>query len=117
LRSKLEIQDRITFDLEEENRSLKRDIAQTKTDCENMLAVMEGNENEISIYQKKEKLVQQLSEDARKKQEEAALEKDRVLLKEKQYLSQIQKLQDETRQDRLDRQEKHNTMVDNMKSK
>ena len=41
-----------------------------------MLAVMEGNENEISIYQKKEHLVQQLSEDARKKQEEAALQHD-----------------------------------------
>ena len=44
LRSKLEIQDRVIFDLEEENWILKKDHTQLKVDVENMMWVMEDNE-------------------------------------------------------------------------
>ena len=42
--SKLEIQDWVIFDLEEENRILKKDHTQLKVDVENMMRVMEDNE-------------------------------------------------------------------------
>lgn len=49
-KSKLELQDRAMFDLEEENRQLKKDLSQTRADCENMLKIMEDNEVELSLH-------------------------------------------------------------------
>lgn len=46
------------FDLEEENWQLKKDLAQTRADCENMLKIMEDNEVELALHQKKEKMVE-----------------------------------------------------------
>jgi len=56
-RSKLEVQDQAIYDLEEDNRILKRDLAQTRGDCENMLNIMEENEKEISGYTKRQELI------------------------------------------------------------
>jgi len=57
LRSKLENQDWTMFDLEEENWLLKKDLGSTWSDMENMLKIMENNENELSLFKKKEKMV------------------------------------------------------------
>jgi len=45
LRSKLEMQDREVFDLQEENRRLNKDLIATRADCENMLRIMDDYEN------------------------------------------------------------------------
>ena len=70
------------FDLEEMNNKLKLDLAQTRADCENMLQIMEDNEVRINTHEKKEKLIAQLSEESRRRIEEALLEKDRLHVKE-----------------------------------
>lgn len=76
------MQERALFDMEEDNRRLKKEIAATKSDCENMLQIMEDNEAQIASYQKKQREVETLINESKLKIEEAAIEKDRVLLKE-----------------------------------
>lgn len=85
LRSKLENLDRVMFDWEEENWILKKDLASTRSDMENMLRIMENNEGELSLHWKKEKMVDMLASDSWRKIEEATLEKDWLLVKEQQY--------------------------------
>jgi len=70
------------FDLEEENRILKKDLNSTRGDMENMLKIMENNEGEISLHRKKEKMIELLASDSWRKIEEANLEKDWVMVKE-----------------------------------
>ena len=62
---------------------------------ENMLRIMENNEGEISLHRKKEKMIDILAADSRRKIEEATLEKDRLMVKEQQYQSKIMKLEEE----------------------
>ena len=52
------------YDVEEENRTLKKELSQTKADCDNMLKIMEDNETELSSLKKREKMVNALSEEA-----------------------------------------------------
>lgn len=50
LKSKIEILEKSKFDVEEENRHLKRENTSTKSDCQNMLKIMEDYETEIEVY-------------------------------------------------------------------
>lgn len=62
-----------------------------------MLKIMEDNEVELSLHLKKEKMVEQLAEESRRKIEDTLLEKDRLLVKEQQYQTKIMKLEEENR--------------------
>jgi len=82
LRSKVENIDWVMFDWEEENWILKKDLASTRSDMENMLRIMENNEGELSLHWKKEKMIDMLAADSRRKIEETMLEKDWLIVKE-----------------------------------
>ena len=116
-RSKLEVQDQAIYDLEEDNRILKRDLAQTRGDCENMLNIMEENEKEISGYTKRQELIDQMGDTYRKKIEDTQLEADRVQLKEQQMQNKVIRLEEECRQIKIDLDEKYKKLLDNLKSK
>lgn len=116
-KGKIELLEKSKFDVEEENRLLKRDNASTKNDCTNMLKIMEDYENEIEMYKKKSKQVEMLTEECKKRIEEAQTEKDRITLKEQQYVGKISKLEEENRQDAREREEKYGTLLENLRSK
>ena len=116
-KGKIEILEKSKFDIEEELRLTKRELASTKSDWNNMLKIMEDYETEIEMYKKKTKQVDILSEDYKKRSEEIQLEKDRFNLKEQQYISKISKLEEDNRYDAREREDKFNSLLENLRTK
>ncbi|CAI2359728.1 unnamed protein product [Moneuplotes crassus] len=117
LKGRIEILERDKFDVEEEFRKIKRDLAGTKNDNQNMIQIMEQYETEIENHKKRAKQIDTLSEEYQEKIENTRLEKDRLNLKEQHYLSKINKLEEENRADAKDRDEKYTTLIESLKAK
>lgn len=116
-KGKIEILEKSKFDIEEELRLAKRDLASTKSDCNNMLKIMEDYETEIELHKKKSKQLDVLAEDYKKRTEEAQMEKDWYSLKEQQFLSKISKLEEDNRYDAREREDKFNSLLENLRTK
>jgi chromosome segregation ATPase len=116
-KGRIEILEKTKFDIEEELRLTKRDLASTKSDCNNMLKMMEDYETEIELHKKKSKQLDVLADDYKKRTEEAQMEKDRYSLKEQQLVSKINKLEEDNRYDAREREDKFNSLLENLRTK
>ena len=94
------------------NRKLIRDLEATKADCNQMLKIMEENENKLSLLEEKEVYVRNLEIDAKRQVEEALLKKDQVLLKEKQYQMHISRLEQDKKDEGIEKQNTQNKIID-----
>jgi hypothetical protein len=61
-------------------RQLKRDLEATKSDCNNMMKILEDYETKVSLYQQKEEGFNKLSKECKQKMEESVVEKDRLAI-------------------------------------
>jgi hypothetical protein len=71
----------------------------------------------VALYEQKERAVQQLATESKKKLEEAHSERDRVLLKEQQYLRNIARLEERLKEEAAERQERHEKLVESLRLK
>ena len=60
-----------------------------------LVSLLEEQEQRVSLYEEKEKSIYALASEIKKPIEEANLERDRVLLKEKQYLGRVSRLEEQ----------------------
>ena len=60
-----------------------------------LVSLLEEQEQRVSLYEEKEKSIYALASESKKRIEEANLERDRVLLKEKQYLGRVSRLEEQ----------------------
>lgn len=81
------------------------------------MSLLEDQEQRISLYEEKEKSIHALATDSKKRIEDANLERDRVLLKEQQYLGKIARLEDLMRQEASDKQERHERVLESLRQK
>ena len=58
------------------------------------MSLLEDQEQRISLYEEKEKSIHLLATESKKRIEDANLERDRVLLKEQQYLTRVSRLEE-----------------------
>lgn len=84
---------------------------------DHLVSLLEDQETRISLYEEKEKSIYALATDSKKRIEDANLERDRVLLKEQQYLSKIARLEDLMRQEAKDKQDRHERVVESLRQK
>ena len=82
-----------------------------------MVQLLEDQEQKIALYEQKERAVQVLAQESKKKIEEANQERDKVLLKETQYLRQIQRLEERVKTEAQERQERHDKIMDSIRLK
>lgn len=61
---------------------------------DHLISLLEEQESRIAQYESREKTIQSLALESKKRIEDANLERDRVQLKEAQYLRQIERLED-----------------------
>jgi chromosome segregation ATPase len=64
-KGRIEILEKTKFDVEEELRQLKRELASTKSDNHNMIQIMEQYENEIESYKRRAKQVDVLTDECK----------------------------------------------------
>lgn len=84
---------------------------------DHLVSLLEDQEQRIALYEEKEKSIYALANDSKKRIEDANLERDRVLLKEQQYLSKIARLEDLMKQESADKQERHDRLVESLRQK
>ena len=56
-----------------------------------------------------------LASDSKKRIEDSNLERDRVLLKEQQYLSRISRLEEQLKLEASERQERHDRVIESLR--
>ena len=61
---------------------------------DHLVSLLEDQEQKIALYEEKEKSIYALANESKKRIEDANLERDRVLLKEQQYLTKVARLED-----------------------
>lgn len=71
----------------------------------------------MSNYEQREKSIQTLASDSKKAIEDANLDRDRIQLKEAQYLRQISRLEDTLTQESKDRSERHDRLISALREK
>jgi chromosome segregation ATPase len=84
---------------------------------EHLVSLLEDQEQKIALYEQKEKAVQQLAAESKKRIEESNAERDKVLLKEQQYLRQIARLEERVKTEGQERQERHDKIVESLRLK
>lgn len=87
--------------LEKDISSLGDDLRATRGELDvrtrendHIVSLLEDQEQKISLYEEKEKQIQALATESKKRIEDANLDRDRVLLKEQQHLARVARLED-----------------------
>jgi chromosome segregation ATPase len=111
------MQERELEEAKEQAFHYKREFESIRSECDNILKVMEDYEQKIVNYQQKEESVNALIRESKQKVEEAYLERDRVLLKEQQYQKNIEKLQEALKHEMKDQRDKYEGLLEGLRSK
>mgnify|MGYP000137748228 FL=1 len=115
--SRSQMQERELEDAHETASYYKKEYETLRAECDSMLKVMEDYEQKIATYQQKEESVHQQAREAKQKVEEAYLERDRIALREKQYVKQIERLQEQLKTELAEQKTNFNSLVDSLKKK
>ena len=81
-------------ELKDQLRSTTNELDTRTQENDHLISLLEDLEQKMSNYEQREKSIQTLASDSKKAIEDANLERDRVQLKEAQYLRQISRLED-----------------------
>ncbi len=86
MRNILSRQEAEMADLNDRFRAVAQELDSRTAENDHLVSLLEDSETTISKFQQKEKAVDNLAFESRKKLQEANSERDRVLLKEQHYL-------------------------------
>lgn len=115
--SKLMGQERELEEVKEQAFHYKREFESLRGECDTMLKIMEDYEQKIANFQQKEENVHGLVRESKQKVEEAMLEKDRAVLKEQQYIKNIERLQESLKSELADQKHKYEGLIDSLRNK
>ena len=73
-------------ELKDHSRSLTQELDTRTAENDHLISLLEEHEGRLSQYEQREKSITQLASESRRRIEDANLERDRVALKEAQYL-------------------------------
>jgi hypothetical protein len=104
-------------DVREQARSAIQELDVRTKENDHLVSMLEDQEQRIALYEEKEKSIYALANESKKRIEDANLERDRVLLKEQQYLSKITRMEDLMKQESNDKQERHERVVESLRQK
>ena len=111
------MQERELEEAKEQAFHYKREFESLRTECDNILKVMEDYEQKLVNYQQKEEAVNALVRENKQKVEEAVLERDRVCIKEQQYVKSIEKLQESLKSELKNQRDKYEGLLDSLRNK
>ena len=115
--SKSMIQERELEEVKEQAFHYKREFESLRGECDTMLKIMEDYEQKIANYQQKEESVHNLVRESKQRVEEALLERDRTVLKEQNYIKNIERLQESLKSELNEQKNKYETLIDSLKNK
>jgi len=104
-------------ELKDQLRSTTNELDTRTQENDHLISLLEDLEQKMSNYEQREKSIQTLASDSKKAIEDANLERDRIQLKEAQYLRQISRLEDTLTQESKDRKERHDRLISALREK
>ena len=104
-------------ELKDQLRSTTNELDTRTQENDHLISLLEDLEQKMSNYEQREKSIQSLASDSKKAIEDANLERDRIQLKEAQYLRQISRLEDTLTQESKDRKERHDRLISALREK
>lgn len=115
--NKTMMQERELEEAKEQAFHYKREFESLRTECDNILKVMEDYEQKIVNFQQKEESVNNLVRDSKQRVEEAILERDRVVIKEQHYIKTIERLQESLRTEQSEQRNKYESLLESLRNK
>lgn len=104
-------------DVRDQLRSLTTELDTRTQENDHLISLLEDQESKMTLYEQRERSIQQLATESKRKIEEANLERDRIQLKEAQYLRQITRLEDSIKQEASERKERHDRLIEALREK
>ena len=104
-------------ELKDQLRSTTNELDTRTQENDHLISLLEDLEQKMSNYEQREKSIQTLASDSKKAIEDANLDRDRIQLKEAQYLRQISRLEDTLTQESKDRSERHDRLISALREK
>ena len=116
-RQKLQWTENELQEIKDQLRNVTTELDTRTQENDHLISLLEDQEQKISLYEQREKSIQSLATESKKRIEEANLERDRIQLKEGQYLRQIERLEDNQRTEGKDRKERHDRLIEALRQK
>lgn len=104
-------------DLKDHLRQVTNELDTRTAENDHLISLLEEQEQRLAKYEQREKAIQTLATESRKRIEDANLERDRVQLKEAQYLRQIERLEDTLENESKDRKERYDRLIEALREK
>lgn len=104
-------------DVKDQLRSLTTELDTRTQENDHLISLLEDQESKMTLYEQRERSIQQLATESKRKIEEANLERDRMQLKEATYLRQIARLEDSLKQEASERKDRHDRLIETLREK
>lgn len=105
------------MDVRDQLRSVSTELDTRTQENDHLISLLEDQESKMTIYEQREKSIQNLASESKKRIEEANLERDRIQLKESQYLRQISRLEESIKTEASERKERHDRLIEALREK
>jgi chromosome segregation ATPase len=114
---KISLIEEINSDLKFENNKLKSELQVMKYDCDHMTKILEESNFAVKSAEEKEKHIDSVIKSYKKKIEEAQMEKEKVLVKQRLLEKQINKISEDYSKLLNEKQNQYETFIDSSKDK
>ena len=104
-------------EVKDQLRSMTTELDTRTQENDHLISLLEDYEQKVATYEQREKSINALSLESKKRIEEANLERDRVHLKEAQYLRQIDRLEETLKVEAAERKERHDRLLEAIREK
>ena len=101
----------------EENRKLKKDVDNAKSDCDQMLKMIESLQQKLANYDRREDQINRMIRENKEKLEEALIVRDRAVLKEEQYLKALESASERHKNELQNVRDQYERMLESSKNK
>ena len=104
-------------DLKDEKRNVNSELDTITAENDHLISLLEEHESRLAQYEQREKSISQLANESRRRIEDANLERDRIALKEAQYLRQIERLENQLVTEAKERKDRHDKLIEALRDK
>ena len=98
-------------------RTINTELDTRTAENDHLISLLEEHEARLAQYEQREKQITSLANESRKRIEEANLERDKVALKEAQYLRQIERAEGMLATEAKERKERHDRLLEAIREK
>jgi len=103
--------------LKDESRTVTAELDTRTAENDHLISLLEEHETRLAQYEQREKAIHQMANESRRRIEDANLERDRIALKEAQYLRQIERLENSLVTEAKERKDRNDKLIEALRDK